>query len=227
MRRHVVILVVFAVVFAGCVGSVTPDVTVRELDEPFPPTWTPTLSVEDTPTATLVVQPTPTWDGTPPPPSEQDVPTISPAKLYREQESGDYTVVDLRTFAAYKQAHITGTLHIPFEELPDRVGELDGNQTVVLYDLSPSEPTSPAAAMYLYELGFTRVLVLDGGLQRWYSEGYPIDGTLLTPTPGFVGQPGTLTPLPTSTSIPTTTRTATSTPIRATGTVTPTITPSR
>lgn len=227
MRRHVAILVVFTVVLAGCVGSATPGANVPGPNEPFPPTWTPTLSVADTPTATLVVHPTPTWDGTPPPPSEAQVPTISPAKLYREQASGEYTVVDLRTFAAYKQAHITDTLHIPYAELPDRIGELDGNQIIVLYSLSSGEPSSLAAAMYLYELGFTKVLVLDGGLQRWYSEGYPIEGSLLTPTPGFVGQPGTVTPIATSTPIPTMTRTPTNTPVRVTGTITPTITPSR
>ena len=134
-------------------------------------TWTPTVAVESTSTATLVVQPTPTWDGTPPPPSEAEVPRVLPGKLYRDIGSGAYEVVDLRNYAAYKQAHIDGAIHIPFEELPDRVGELDGNKIIAFYDLAPSESTSLAAAMMLYDLGFTQVVVLDGGRSKWYTDG--------------------------------------------------------
>jgi hypothetical protein len=53
--------------------------------------------------------------------------------------------------------------------------------------------------MYLYEVGYTKVAVLDGGLQKWYADGYPIEGTLLTPTPGPVGPPWAVTPLITAT----------------------------
>jgi rhodanese-related sulfurtransferase len=227
MRRHVAILLILGIVLAGCVQSITPVSHAPGPDEPFPPTWTPTVAAESTATATLVVHPTPTWDGTLPPPSEAEVPRITPARLYRESESGKFQVVDLRIFAEYNQAHIAEAVHVPFEELADRLSELDGNKTIVFYDQSPSESMSLAAAMYLYGLGFTTVSVLDGGLPRWYSEGYPIEGSLLTPTPGFVGQPGTLTPLPTSTPIPTVTETPTHTPVPVTGTVTPTVTPSR
>ena len=107
------------------------------------------------------------------------------------------TIVDVRSPAAYEQAHLPGALHIPLEELPERAGELDGNQTIVLYVLSSSESGALQAAMALYELGFTNVAVLEGGIQRWYAEGYVIEGTWLTPTPDEVGPPWTLTPLAT------------------------------
>jgi rhodanese-related sulfurtransferase len=136
-----------------------------------------------------------------------------------------YEIVDLRSYAAYKQAHIDGAVHIPFEELSDRVGELDGNKIIAFYDLATGESTSLAAAMLLYDLGFTQVVVLDGGLSKWYADGYPIQGTLLTPTPGPTGPPWTVTPIATSTAIPTVTLTPT--PISATSTVTPTATTSQ
>jgi rhodanese-related sulfurtransferase len=128
----------------------------------------------------------------------------------------------LRNFAAYKQAHIPDATHIPLEELSERIGELDGNKTIVFYDLTPNESMSLPAAMLLYDLGFTKVVVLEGGLQRWFSDGYPIEGTLLTPTPGVLGPPWTVTPLPTSTAIPTITSTPTA--ISATSTITSTAT---
>jgi len=207
-------------------------------DAPFPATWTPTALIEETPTATKVVIPTPTWNGTPPPPSLDDVPRILPARLDRAirgdlpqgLESG-VTVVDVRSFAAYEQAHLPGARHIPLEELSERAGELDGNQTIVVYVLSSGEDEGPQAAMALYELGFTSVAVLEGGIQRWYVEGYVIEGTWLTPTPDEIGPPWVLTPLTMETEQPgveatvTDTATATFTPEAAPespGTATPT-----
>lgn len=222
MRRHRAMLVILGVMLVGCARAAIPTSVVPGPDAPFPPTWTPGAVGESTPTATLVVRPTPTWDGTPPPPSEAEIPRVSPARLHRGLESGEHIAVDVRNLAAFNQARIGDALHVPLEELSERVGELDGNKVIVFYDLSPNDFASLAAAMELYGLGFTKVAVLEGGLQRWYSDGYPIEGTLLTPTPGPAGPPWTVTPLATSTAMPTLTRTVT--PISATGTVTPTAT---
>jgi rhodanese-related sulfurtransferase len=153
-----------------------------------------------------VVQPTPTWDGTPPPPSEEFVPAISPSRLARALrgdtpeglESG-VIVVDVRTRAEYEQAHLDGAWHIPLEELSERASELDRRQTIVLYVLSSSERGARQAAMLLYGLGFAKIAILEGGLQRWYADGYLIEGTWLTPTPDESGPPWTLTPLVTGT----------------------------
>jgi rhodanese-related sulfurtransferase len=162
------------------------------------------------------VLPTPTWDGTPPPPSLDDVPRISAARLDRALRgdppqglTSGVTVVDVRSLAAYEQAHVPGAQHIPLEELSERAGELDGNRTIVVYVLSSGEREAAQAAMELYELGFSRVAVLEGGVQRWYADGYVIEGTWLTPTPDEVGPPWTLTPLATGTGQPDVEATAT------------------
>ena len=201
VRRSMAIALIVAVMLAGCGDVVAPTASLPDRDAPFPATWTPTPFTEDTPTATLVVQPTPTWDGTPPPPSEAFVPRVLPARLDRAlqgeplREGAAVTVIDVRTLASYEQARIPGALHIPLEELAGRVGELDGNDTIVFYALSLDEAQSLDAAMALYALGFTDVVVLEGGIQRWYAEGYAIEGTWLTPTPQYAGPPWTVTPI--------------------------------
>jgi rhodanese-related sulfurtransferase len=225
MRRLVATFLVLGVLLAGCQVLASPTATAPARDAPFPPTWTPTSAAEDTPTATLVVQPTPTWDGTPPPPSEAFVPRMLPAQLYRTLEGEEaVTAVDVRTLAAYEQAHVPGALHIPLEELAERVGELDGNDTIVFYDLSLNEAMSLEAAMILYGVGFTKVAVLDGGMQKWYADGYAIEGTWLTPTPRYVGPPWTVTPITTSISISLPTTVVTATLAQGTGTPAPTAT---
>ncbi|MBN1933678.1 MAG: rhodanese-like domain-containing protein [Anaerolineae bacterium] len=231
MRRFTRLFVVLALIFAavGCEGQPTPTAIVPGQGAPFPPTWTPTSEPEATATATLVVVPTPTWDGTPPPPSEAYVPLISPSRLDRALESGEpIMVIDVRNRAAYNQVHIPDALHIPLEDLEDRVNEVDGNKTIVLYCTSPNRSMSLEAAMTLYRLGFSKIAVLEGGLQTWYSTGYPIEGEILTPTV-VPGPPGTVTPLPTEPPVPTSTLRASLTPfvtrtptLTATLTITPT-----
>jgi rhodanese-related sulfurtransferase len=102
--------------------------------------------------------------------------------------------VDVRSLAEYEQAHLARAIHIPLEELTERAGELDGNQTIVIYVLTSGDKGAAQAAMLLYERGFASVVVLEGGIQRWYGEGYVIEGTWLTPTPDEVGPPWDLTP---------------------------------
>ena len=224
----VVMTLILAAILTGCKSPASPTVAVPGKHAAFPATWTPTIPPENTATATLVVQPTPTWDGTPPPPSEAYVPQFQAGQLYRALNKGEpLTVVDVRNLAAYEQAHIPGAVHIPLEELEERVGELDGNKRIVLYCLSPNDAMSLQGAMILYRLGFTNVSVLKGGIQKWYSEGYPIEGTLLTPTPRFVGPPWTVTPLPTSTPLSVITGTPTAPQETPTISVTITVTVTR
>jgi rhodanese-related sulfurtransferase len=130
-------------------------------------------------------------------------------------------VVDVRNLASYRQAHVPGALHIPAEDLAGRLAELDRDRMVVFYDLTPS-PDSVGAAMRLYDEGYLHVGVLQGGLQRWYADGYPIEGTLLTPTPSPTEPSWTVTPLITATLVLTPTQTQV--PVTATLTVTTTAT---
>lgn len=151
------------------------------------------------------------------------MPRIQPGQLFLGlQKKEAITVVDVRPKAAFDQAHIPGALHIPLEQIEERTGELDGNITIVFYCTSPNRSMSLEAAMTLYKLGFTKIAILNGGLQMWYAGGYPIEGQILTPTPGFV-PPGTITPLVTVTPVPTTQTAATAT---STATAMTTATPS-
>ncbi len=202
-------LIIIALVLGSCQTVVSPTATVPHRDAPFPPTWTPTATSIATPTATLVVVPTPTWDGTPPPPSEAYVPRLRPAQLYQMIQRRDpIMLVDVRYKPAFDQAHIPNAIHIPVETIQDRLAELDGNKTIMLYCASPNQASSLQAAMMLYRWGFSHLAVLDGGLQAWYALGYPVDGQILTPKPqltplGTVAPPSSVTPLPTSTTIAT------------------------
>lgn len=219
MRRHLAGVLLVGLLVASCAAPPTPTREVLGPEAPYPPTWTPTLAPQPIATSTLVVRPTPTWDGTPPPPSYAEIPRVAPARLYRELEAGSMAAVDVRNLASFRQAHISGALHIPAEDLAARVGELDRGVTIVLYDLSAASPSSLEAAMYLYGEGYVHVAVLEGGLQRWFADGYPIEGTILTPTVTATAPSWTLTPL-----ITTTVTVTVQTPVPVTATITATAT---
>ena len=226
IQRLWLFVVVAGVLLPGCRSPIEPSLTAPGRDAPFPPTWTPTALAEETATATLVVHPTPTWDGTPPPPEPALVPRVSPSRLRRALDGeavegfrDEVTVVDVGNRASYEQAHIPGALHLVGHELVDRAGELDSSHTVVLYDLWPDERAGAEAALVLYALGFTDVAVLEGGIQLWYAAGYGIEGTWLTPTPE-PGPPWTLTPLMPETEVTATVTTTLTTSDASTPTVT-------
>ena len=230
MRRHLAIVALVGVlIVSSCAAPTTPTREPSGPEPPYPPTWTPTAVPEPTPTFTLVVRPTPTWDRTPPPPSYAEVPRVSPAQLYRELEAGEMVAVDVRNLASFRQAHIPQALHVPAEDLAGRVGELDREDTIVLYDLSAASLNGLEAAMYLYREGYMDVAVLEGGLQRWYADGYPIEGTLLTPTVTPTEPSWTVTPLITATlalsvthtPVPATATSAVSATLTVTATTTP------
>ena len=153
------------------------------------------------------------------------MPRRTAGQLYRVYENEqEWTVVDVRTLASFEQVHIPGAAHLPLEELEERIGELDGNKTIVFYCLSPNDAMSLQAAMLAYAAGFSQIAILSGGIQEWYSDGYPIEGTLLTPTPRAGGPPWTVTPLST-TGVSTQTVTVTPATVQPTATRVPTEAP--
>ena len=54
--------------------------------------------------------------------------------LQRKREAGDpVTIVDVRRPDEYAAGHIPGVLHIPADELPNRLAELPRDRPVVTY----------------------------------------------------------------------------------------------
>jgi len=76
-----------------------------------------------------------------------------------------YVLVDIRTEAEYEFEHLLGALHIPHDELVDRMNELPKGVTLVLYDTNGEQ--ADEAAQMLQASGFTQARSLLGGLIEW------------------------------------------------------------
>jgi rhodanese-related sulfurtransferase len=101
---------------------------------------------------------------------------ISAAELREAQNSDSPPVIlDVRTDAEFKRAHIPGAVHIPYDELDARLGELSTSpsDTVVVY--CENGPRAWSGKQTLSQNGFDHVLHLKGGFLAWERAGNPIE----------------------------------------------------
>ena len=103
------------------------------------------------------------------------VPAIGPGELADRLEAGEAIVVlDVRDDDEFERAHIPRSIHIPYGDLLDRVGELPAGGTIAT--VCSGGKRSGLAASLLKREGFDEVLhVADGGVGTWQREGHPVE----------------------------------------------------
>jgi hydroxyacylglutathione hydrolase len=93
---------------------------------------------------------------------------VSPREANRRILSGA-AVIDVRSKQEFAKGHIAGAVHIPFIQLPARIGELDPRTPAVVYCRSGNR--SARACAYLRRRGFT-VSNLRGGFWPYAGRGF-------------------------------------------------------
>lgn len=91
------------------------------------------------------------------------------------EETGDWSLLDVRTQAEYEQAHIPGAVCVPNEEIgTEEIPELpDKEQLILVYCRSGNR--SKQASEKLVQLGYTNVVEF-GGIINWPGE--TVSGTM-------------------------------------------------
>lgn len=96
--------------------------------------------------------------------------------VWAARQAGEvFHLVDVRGRAAWDQGHAAGALHIPRQELAERVAELGEGIPVVVYCWSPGCNGGAKGALELARLGVP-VKEMIGGFEYWAREGYPVEG---------------------------------------------------
>jgi len=94
------------------------------------------------------------------------VPEIAPQELKRRLDAGESPMVlDVREPWECAIARLAGSLNIPVNEVPSRLGELDSSAEVIV--MCKSGGRSRRAAEFLSTHGFGRVANLSGGIDAW------------------------------------------------------------
>ena len=90
----------------------------------------------------------------------------SPQQLQQSlQDNQPLLLLDVREPNEFAYARLEGSLHIPLGELPERHGELDAGQDIVV--ICHHGMRSQQACMFLQHAGFTRLYNLKGGIDAW------------------------------------------------------------
>jgi len=134
-------------------------------------------------------------------------PLVSTEWLQNHLKDPGIVIIDVRTEANYKFAHIPGAVSVAFEGLepmseeeecqlmipPDAMTRVlqeagvNRSSHVVIYDHgnTASDASKGAAALWILRVaGHTKVSYLDGGLTKWTFEGRVVDATVPTPPRG-------------------------------------------
>lgn len=106
--------------------------------------------------------------------AETEAPSLSPAELNARRASAtEPVVIDVRTPAEFQTGHIPGALNIPFDQVAERISEIDAPHGIALYCMLGPRARKGEAA--LLEAGYTSVFHLEGGLSAWQAAGLPVD----------------------------------------------------
>ncbi len=94
---------------------------------------------------------------------------ITPQEFARRRQSGEELVlVDVREHWERDTAAIADSLHIPMDEIPSRMQELDPDAAIVV--VCHHGVRSLAVTDFLRKQGYEAVQSLAGGIHRWSVE---------------------------------------------------------
>lgn len=103
------------------------------------------------------------------------VPTVEAEEVKRAMDAKEqFVLIDVRTEGEYSRGKIQGSLHIPVEEISDKVKTVipDASAKIFVYCLSGSR--SVYAVEVMMKLGYTNVYDVSHGLLAWRAKWFPV-----------------------------------------------------
>lgn len=91
--------------------------------------------------------------------------SLTPKEVAELQAESVVTLLDVREPWEFERVHLPGSLHIPMDEVRDRLDELDPEQTYVV--VCHHGNRSMQVAAFLQAREFHNVINLTGGIEAW------------------------------------------------------------
>lgn len=104
----------------------------------------------------------------------EDTAAVDTDELLRRLARGDVVILDVRPGAEFAAGHLPGAIHIPLEELAERIGELPRDHEVVAYCRGQYCVMAHDAVRLLSADGLDARRAADGVLE-WRLAGVPIE----------------------------------------------------
>ena len=107
--------------------------------------------------------------------------SISSMETYEILKSADreYVIIDIRSYPAFEESHIKGSLAIPYVPINEFVVSIEEQNfarttPIIIYCDGDSDIGEKATEVMLRN-DFSQVYLLEGGMQGWSSKNYPIE----------------------------------------------------
>lgn len=102
-------------------------------------------------------------------------PSVRPADAARRVAAGEAVLLDVREPFELEAAAVPGALHIPMQQVPERLAEVPKDRAVLV--LCHHGMRSMAVAEWLRKRGYDRVENVAGGIDAWAAEVDPSVGS--------------------------------------------------
>ncbi|WP_142783842.1 rhodanese-like domain-containing protein [Changchengzhania lutea] len=102
------------------------------------------------------------------------VETIAPEAFEQLLEKQTVQLVDVRTLEEFQEEHIEAAINMDFlaPSFIEEIDKLDKDQPVLIYCRSGKR--SANSIEQFQQVGFKKIVNLDGGILNWKSEGFPV-----------------------------------------------------
>ena len=108
------------------------------------------------------------------PKTQTEVNNISPKQAKELMDkANDVFVLDVRTEKEYKEVHIKDAHLIPIKELEQNINKIPKDKKVVVHCAAGKR--SARACEILKDKGLKELYNLEGGINKWQAEGYPVE----------------------------------------------------
>jgi rhodanese-related sulfurtransferase len=101
--------------------------------------------------------------------AESDV--ISPNEAATMRVKNQAVIVDVRENDDWNEHRIHGAVHIPLSQLNDRLPELEPYKNRPVITQCVAGMRSAQAQLILKAAGFSKVYLMNGGIQAWHKQG--------------------------------------------------------
>ena len=107
-------------------------------------------------------------------PDSTKVTSISAVELQERRGSeAALVVIDVRTPDEYASGHIPGAVNIPFDQVAQRIAEIDAPHGVALYCMVG--PRARKGESALLAAGYENIFHLEGGFAAWQAADLPVE----------------------------------------------------
>jgi len=91
--------------------------------------------------------------------------SIDQLKEKLDKKLNDFFLIDVRDLEEYNEAHIPGSLHVPWDVITERIQGIKPDREIIVY--CNTGIRGGKAAKSLDDAGFKNVLLFKGGMEEW------------------------------------------------------------